>query len=58
MQKNPQKIQLKIKKTMRFKKKKPLPIHVVKNTIYDPTQTLTSQIHTDTKNRGLCRLNF
>ena len=30
------KIQLKIKKTMRFKKKNPLPIPVVKNTIYDP----------------------
>ena len=55
---HPQKIKLKIEKTMRFKKKNPLPIRVVKNTINDPTQTLTSQIHTDTKNRRLRRLNF
>ena len=52
MQKNPQKIQMEIKKTMRFKKEKPLPIHVVKNTIYDPTQIPTSQIYTDIKNKN------
>ena len=46
VQKNPQKIQLKIKKMMRFKKKNPLPIPVVKTTIYDLTQTLTFQTHT------------
>ena len=57
MQKNPQKIQMEIKKMMRFKKKKPLPIHVDKNTIYDPTQTLMFQIHIDIKNKRLSRLN-
>ena len=36
--------------------KKPLQIHVVKNIIYDPTQILTSQIHTDIENRTLTRL--
>ena len=51
MQKNPQKIQMEIKNMMRFKKKKPLPIHVVKNTIYDPTQILTFQTPTDIKNK-------
>ena len=51
MQKNPQEVQLKIKKMMRFKKKL-LPIHVVKNTIYDPTQIPTSQIQTDIKNKN------
>ena len=51
MQKNPQKIQMEIKKMMRFKKKKPLTIHVVKNTIYDPTQILTFQTPTDIKNK-------
>ena len=44
------KIQLKIKKTMRFKKN-PLPIPVVKNTIDDLTQKLTFQTHTDIKNK-------
>ena len=52
MQKNPQKIQMEIKKMMRFKKKKPLPIHVVKNTIYDPTQILTFQTPTDIKTKS------
>ena len=33
-------------------KEKPLPIHVVKNIIYDPTQILTSQTHTDTENKS------
>ena len=28
------------------------------NTFYDLTQTRTSQIHTDTKNRRLLRLSF
>ena len=51
VQKNPQKVQLKIKKTMRFKKKNPLAIPVVKNTIYDLTQTLIFQTHTDNKNK-------
>ena len=32
-------------------KEKTLPIHVVKNTIYDLTQTLTFQTHTDIKNK-------
>ena len=55
MQKNPQKVYMKIKKITRFKKK-PLPIHVVKNTIYDQTQILTFQIDTDIENRTLTRL--
>ena len=32
-------------------KEKPLPIPVVKNTIYDLTQTLTFQTHSDIKNK-------
>ena len=32
--------------------KNPLPIPAVKNTIYDLTQTLTFQTHTDIKNKG------
>ena len=51
VQKNPQKIQMEVKKMMRFKKEKPLPIHVVKNTIYDLTQIQTFQTHTDIKNK-------
>ena len=52
MQKNPQEIQMKIKKMLRFKKKKPLPIHVVKNIIYDQIQILIFQTHTDTDNKS------
>ena len=51
MQENPQEIQMKIKKMMWFKKEKPLSIHVVKNTIYDLTQTSIFQTHTDIKNK-------
>ena len=43
---------------VRFKKKYYPQIHVVKNTIYDLTRTLTSQIHANCKNRRLRRLNF
>ena len=41
-----------------FKKKNYPQIHVVKYTIYDLTQTLSSRIHTITKNRRLQELKF
>ena len=52
MQNNPQEVQMKIKNMLRFKKKKPLPIHVVKNIIYNQTQILIFQTHTDTENKS------
>ena len=52
MQENPRKMKTKIKKMLRFKKKNPLLIPVVKNTIYNPTQIPTSQILTDIKNKS------
>ena len=42
---------------LRFKKENHPQVHVDKNTIYDPTQTLIFQIHIDIKNKRLSRLN-
>ena len=42
---------------LRFKKENHPQIHVDKNTIYDSTQTLISQIHIDIENKRLSRLN-